>query len=258
MKKITLMAATVISTATLAGTSMTASAACKQNANINSNRIKVIQVDQSCDLDSLLSQLKNCLPGIQFPQIQQPCQPGTSTPDTNLPTPELPEVETPSPELPDQDVSTPEIPDQDTSTPELPDNSTPETETPAPEQNHSYVQQIVNLVNEERAKEGLAPLTLDTKVSAAAQVRAQEIVTSFSHTRPDGASFATALKEQNISYRRAGENIAWGQKSPEAVMNAWMNSSGHRANIMNENFTTIGVGYYQVNGVNYWCQLFTA
>ena len=235
MKKITLMAATVISTATLAGTSMTASASGKQNPNINSNRIKVIQVGQSCDLDSLLSQLKNCFPGIQ---IQKPCQPGTdtpgtSTPDTNTPTPELPDAEMPSPGLPEQ-------------------------ESPSPEQNVSYVQQVVNLVNEERAKEGLAPLTLDTKVSAAAQVRAREIVTSFSHTRPDGTSFATALKEQNISYRRAGENIAWGQKSPEAVMDAWMNSSGHRANIMNPNFTTIGIGYYQVNGVNYWCQLFTA
>lgn len=235
MKKITLMAATVISTATLAGTSMTASASGKQNANINSNRIKVIQVGQSCDLDSLLSQLKNCFPGIQ---IQKPCQPGTdtpgtSTPGTNTPTPELPDAEMPSPGLPEQ-------------------------ESPSPEQNVSYVQQVVNLVNEERAKEGLAPLTLDTKVSAAAQVRAREIVTSFSHTRPDGTSFATALKEQNISYRRAGENIAWGQKSPEAVMDAWMNSSGHRANIMNPNFTTIGIGYYQVNGVNYWCQLFTA
>lgn len=258
MKKITLMAATVISTATLAGTSMTADAAGKQNANINSNRIKVIQVGQSCDLDSLLSQLKNCLPGIQFPQIQQPCQPGTGTPDISLPTPELPETETPSPELPDQDTSTPELPDNSTPEVETPSPEQPEQESPAPEQNLSYVQQIVNLVNEERAKEGLAPLTLDTNVSAAAQVRAQEIVTSFSHTRPDGTSFSTALKEQNISYRRAGENIAWGQKSPEAVMDAWMNSSGHRANIMNSNFTTIGVGYYQVNGVNYWCQLFTA
>ena len=140
----------------------------------------------------------------------------------------------------------------------MPSPGLPEQESPSPEQNVSYVQQVVNLVNEERAKEGLAPLTLDTKVSAAAQVRAREIVTSFSHTRPDGTSFATALKEQNISYRRAGENIAWGQKSPEAVMDAWMNSSGHRANIMNPNFTTIGIGYYQVNGVNYWCQLFTA
>ena len=257
MKKITLMAATVISTATLAGTSMTASAAGRQNANINSNRIKVVQVGQSCDLDSLLSQLKNCFPGIQ---IQKPCQPGTttpgtSTPDTNLPDTNIPGTDTPTPELPEVETPTPELPEQGTPSPEQPEES-PSPEQP--EQNLSYVQQVVNLVNEERAKEGLAPLTLDTKVSAAAQVRAQEIVTSFSHTRPDGTSFATALKEQNISYRRAGENIAWGQKSPEAVMNAWMNSSGHRANIMNTNFTTIGIGYYQVNGVNYWCQLFTA
>lgn len=238
MKKINLMAATVIATATLAGTSVTANAAAPKNVNINSNRVKVVRIGQACDLDSLLSQLQNCLPGIQFPQFSNP---GTDNscpeqPDTQLPSPELPEQGTPSPELPEQETPSPE----------------------QPEQNLSYVEQVVNLVNEERAKEGLAPLTLNTKVAAAAQVRAEEIVTSFSHTRPDGSSFATALKEQNISYRRAGENIAWGQKSPEEVVNAWMNSSGHRANIMNENFTSIGVGYYRQNGVNYWCQLFTA
>ncbi len=141
------------------------------------------------------------------------------------------------------------------------DNSKPEVEFPSPEQpevNLSYIEQVVQLVNVERAKEGLAPLNLNSKVSDAAQVRAKEIVTNFSHTRPDGSSFATALKEQNVSYRRAGENIAWGQKSPKEVVNAWMNSSGHRANIMNENFTFIGVGYYQQNDVNYWCQLFTS
>ena len=80
----------------------------------------------------------------------------------------------------------------------------------------------------------------------------------FSHTRPDGSSFATALKEQNVSYRSAGENIAWGQQTPKEVVTAWMNSSGHRANIMNPNFTTIGVGYYEnERGTDYWCQLFT-
>lgn len=219
MKKITLMAATVISAATLAGTSFTTHAANMQHVNINSGRVKVVRIGQSCDLNSLLSQLvNNCLPGVQ------------------LPCPDLPEIETPAPEI-------------------------PETETPAPElpgQFHAYVERVVELVNEERAKEGLTPLTLDTKVTAAAQVRAKEIVTSFSHTRPNGSSFSTALKEQNISYRRAGENIAWGQKSPEVVVNAWMNSSGHRANIMNSGYTSIGVGYYQHNGVNYWCQLFTA
>ncbi len=253
MKKIYLMAATLIATATLAGTPVTANAAARQNVNINSNRVKVVRIGQSCDLNSLISQLENCLPGIRFPQFTQP---GTGSSCPELPDMELPEQEIPSPELPEQGTPSPELPEQEAPSPELPEQGTPSPEQP--EQNLSYVEQVVKLVNEHRAKEGLSPLKLDTKVSAAAQVRAKEIVTSFSHTRPDGSSFATALKEQNISYRRAGENIAWGQKSPEEVVNAWMNSSGHRANIMNPNFTSIGVGYYRQNGVNYWCQLFTA
>lgn len=115
---------------------------------------------------------------------------------------------------------------------------------------------IVELVNEEREKAGLNPVTLDAAASSAAMLRSREIVSSFSHTRPNGSSFSTALKEQGISYRRAGENIAWGQRSPEQVMEGWMNSSGHRANILGESFTHIGVGYHQENGVNYWTQLF--
>lgn len=114
-------------------------------------------------------------------------------------------------------------------------------------------QKVVDLVNAERAKAGLGALTIDTKVTAAAQVRAKEVQTSFSHTRPDGRSCFTALDEANASYRGAGENIALGQKSPEQVMNDWMNSEGHRANIMNPNFKYIGVG---VDG-NAWTQLFT-
>lgn len=140
----------------------------------------------------------------------------------------------------------------------LPDCQIPEVDIPSEDSQHAFIKEIVDLENAERAKEGLAPLTIDTKVQAAAQVRAKECEQKFSHTRPNGSSFATALKEQNVSYRSAGENIAWGQRTPEQVMNAWMNSSGHRANIMNPNFTTIGVGYYQnANGTNYWCQLFT-
>ena len=92
----------------------------------------------------------------------------------------------------------------------------------------------------------------------AAQIRATEIEISFSHTRPNGTSFATAIREQGISYRTAGENIAYGQRSPEEVVEAWMNSEGHRANILNANFNKIGVGYYQNNrGVKYWSQEFT-
>lgn len=124
--------------------------------------------------------------------------------------------------------------------------------------NLSYAQQVVRLVNKERVKAGLKEVTIDKNIEAAALVRAKETEISFSHTRPNGTSFSTVLKENGVSYRGAGENIAWGQSSPEEVMNGWMNSPGHRANILNEKFTKIGVGYYRsASGRNYWTQLFT-
>lgn len=124
--------------------------------------------------------------------------------------------------------------------------------------NKTYTQQVVDLVNAERAKAGLAPLTIDANVEKAANVRANEIQTSFEHVRPNGSSFSTALREQSVNFQGAGENIAWGQKTPEEVMNAWMNSAGHRANILNKNFTHIGVGNLQNSaGTQYWVQLFT-
>ncbi|MBO5293129.1 MAG: hypothetical protein J6B10_08125 [Lachnospiraceae bacterium] len=121
----------------------------------------------------------------------------------------------------------------------------------------SYAAKVVELVNAERAKNNLAPLTMDTAVTSAANTRAKEIVQSFSHTRPNGSSFSTALKEHGVSYRGSGENIAWGQKTPEEVVKGWMNSPGHRANILNDKFTKIGVGYHVSNGTPYWVQLFT-
>lgn len=125
--------------------------------------------------------------------------------------------------------------------------------TPSNASVSAYAQEVVNLVNAERAKEGLSPLSIDSKVTAAAQVRATEIKTSFSHTRPDGRSCFTALAEAGASYSGAGENIAIGQKTPSEVVTAWMNSPGHRANIMKPNFKYIGIG---INGTA-WAQLFT-
>lgn len=121
----------------------------------------------------------------------------------------------------------------------------------------AYAQKVVQLVNEERAKQGLSPLQVSNTVTSAAQVRTSEINKSFSHTRPDGTSCFTALEQAGVSYRGAGENIAYGQPTPEAVVDAWMNSPGHRANILNEQFTTIGVGYEVINGSAYWVQMFT-
>jgi len=119
------------------------------------------------------------------------------------------------------------------------------------------VAEVVRLVNVERTKAGLNPLVADSNIAAAAYVRSTEQPQNFSHTRPNGTSCFTALAEQGVSYRGAGENIAYGQKTPADVMNAWMNSPGHRANILNQNFTKIGVGCYKLNGTIYWTQLFT-
>lgn len=87
-------------------------------------------------------------------------------------------------------------------------------------------------------------------------MRAVEIVKSFSHTRPDGRDPFTAMKEAGVSYRAAGENIAMGQKTPQQVMEGWMNSDGHRQNILSDNFGRLGVGYYVANGRAYWVQMF--
>ena len=165
---------------------------------------------------------------------------------------------------PSEDTNTPENkpettpPSEDTSTPESkPETSTPENK-PEADKELTFAEQVVELVNQERTKAGLNAVTLDQNIASAALVRAKEIETSFSHTRPNGSKFSTALTEQGVTFKGAGENIAWGQKSPEAVMQAWMNSEGHRANILNKNFTKIGVGYYQnAAGRNFWTQLFT-
>ena len=140
-------------------------------------------------------------------------------------------------------------------------NCEPQTpDTTLPEQNNSadYAKEILDLVNQERQKAGLNALELDAALCNAAQTRSQEQTVVFSHTRPNGQSCFSVLDENGISYRGAGENIAMGQRSAEEVMNGWMNSEGHRANILNSSFTKLGVGCYQDSaGKLYWTQLFT-
>lgn len=138
----------------------------------------------------------------------------------------------------------------------------PQEEPDAPEESggvQEAAEAVASLVNAARRDAGLSELELDADLCAAAQARAQEIAQSFSHTRPDGSSCFTILEEFGISYRAAGENIAMGQRTPEEVMDGWMNSSGHRANILNGTFTSIGVGYYVDGaGAAHWVQIFQA
>lgn len=139
--------------------------------------------------------------------------------------------------------------------PVYPDGSqTPPEESTA---SAEYVKQVLDLVNEERAKAGIAPLTANASAEKAAAVRSQEIKSNFSHTRPNGSGFSTALTEAGVKFRSSGENIAYGQNTPQEVMQGWMNSAGHRANILNQDFTSIGIGHYEdANGTDYWTQLF--
>ena len=118
---------------------------------------------------------------------------------------------------------------------------------------------MVNLVNQERAKAGLSPLTVNTKLSQVAELKAEDLRDKnyFSHTSPTYGSPFDMMKQFGISYKSAGENIAKGQKSPQSVMNGWMNSTGHRENILSSKYTEIGVGYVtDSNGNTYWVQMF--
>lgn len=113
--------------------------------------------------------------------------------------------------------------------------------------------EVLDLVNAERAKNGLSPLVLDPELTSNANVRAKEISELFSHSRPNGESCITAV---TVDWMYVGENIAAGQPNAEAVMSDWMGSDGHRGNILSGNFTKIGIGVYSSGGVLYWVQLF--
>lgn len=167
-----------------------------------------------------------------------------------------PEEETPpAEEAPPQEEPGEESPQETPPAQENPDEDAPEDSGGVQE----AAEAVASLVNAARQDAGLSELELDADLCAAAQARAQEIAQSFSHTRPDGSSCFTILEELGISYRAAGENIAMGQRTPEEVMDGWMNSSGHRANILNGTFTSIGVGYYVDGaGAAHWVQIFQA
>lgn len=215
-----------------------------QAAAQNCDKLKGVQIISGNSLEDIKAQLK--AKGIECPDLNLPVQTPSENPDCE--NNEQPEVEQPEVEQPEAEQ--PETEQPETSQPENPGSAEENTD-------NSFASQVIALVNQERAKEGLSALTYDESIAKAALVRAKETETSFSHTRPNGTSFSTALTEAGVTYRGAGENIAYGQQTPEEVMNAWMNSAGHRANIMNKNFTKIGVGFYENNGVKYWDQLFT-
>lgn len=155
-----------------------------------------------------------------------------------------------TPEYTDDSLDKPSNPETKSS------NPIPEIEV---ESSTSIEKEVVRLVNIERQKEGLTPLIYSSELSKVARIKSQDMADKnyFNHTSPTYEDPFNMMKNFGIKYRIAGENIAKGYASAESVVNGWMNSSGHRANILNPSFGKIGVGYAKINGITYWTQMFT-
>ena len=167
---------------------------------------------------------------------------------------ELPQVPAPDEETPAPDEGTP-APDEE--------RPAPDEGTPAPDKEQTtggvisaYEAEVIRLVNEIRRQNGLGELTASAELSHVARLKSQDMHDKgyFDHTSPTYGSAFDMLRSFGISYRTAGENIAYGYSTPQAVVDAWMNSSGHRANILNASYTQIGVGHVQDG--NYCTQIF--
>ncbi|MCA0987942.1 SafA/ExsA family spore coat assembly protein [Guptibacillus algicola] len=133
------------------------------------------------------------------------------------------------------------------------------TGNPSINESKDVGQQVMDLTNQERSKYGLAPLKWDWEVARVARYKSADMRDKnyFSHTSPTYGSPFQMLKNFGVSYRSAGENIAAGQSTPQEVVNAWMNSEGHRKNILNKGYTHIGVGYVSGGSYgHYWTQMF--
>jgi uncharacterized YkwD family protein/spore coat assembly protein SafA len=123
----------------------------------------------------------------------------------------------------------------------------------------AYEDEVARLVNVERAKKGLPALTINWQLSRVARYKSQDMINKnyFSHTSPTYGSPFKMMESFGIRFSSAGENIAYGQRTPQEVMNGWMNSPGHRANILSPSYTQIGVGLAKTSsGVCYWTQMF--
>ncbi|PLS02073.1 SCP-like extracellular protein [Neobacillus cucumis] len=176
-----------------------------------------------------------------------------------------------------QQRPTTQVPSQQQTTRQAPNQAPAQQATPVPKQQQTqapsgaaqnqnntatsgnvsqYAQQVINLTNQQRAKNGLPALKTDAQLSGVAQKKALDMQQNhyFSHTSPTYGSPFDMMRDFGVTYKSAGENIAQGQRTPQEVVTAWMNSEGHRKNILSSNFTHIGVGF-ESTGKN-WSQMF--
>ena len=189
----------------------------------------------------------------ELPQVPAPDE-ETPAPDEERPAQALPEPPAPDKETPAPDEGTP-APDEGTPAPDE-GTSAPDKEQTTGGVISAYEAEVIRLVNEIRRQNGLGELTASAELSHVARLKSQDMHDKgyFDHTSPTYGSAFDMLRSFGISYRTAGENIAYGYSAPQAVVDAWMNSSGHRANILNASYTQIGVGHVQDG--NYCTQIF--
>ena len=221
MKKILSVTAAALLTVSLL--TAPASAACRGKALANSLLKQALQ-NRSCGSETVNIDLSAVCPGLSGLLKPNPSQPGGNRPG----------VSQPGTDQPDAPVQTPDAEDGIL----------------------AFEREVVSLVNDARAQYGLPALTINQDLCQVARYKSQDMAEKgyFAHESPTYGSPFQMMQTFGISYRTAGENIAYGQQTPQAVVNAWMNSSGHRANILSSAYTQIGVGFY-ASGY-YWTQMF--
>jgi uncharacterized YkwD family protein len=216
-------------------------------------KYQFVQVDPKQGWAGIINQIQpyiqQQLPGGQAPAGQP--APEQTQPAPKQTTPMAPKPAQPAPAAP---APTP-APKQ--AQPAAPAPKQPATtKAPATGAVSQYVQQVIDLTNAQRSKNGLPALKADTQLNGVAQKKAEDMQQNhyFSHTSPTYGSPFDMMRDFGVTYKSAGENIAQGQPTPQEVVTAWMNSEGHRKNILSPNFTHIGVGYEGAG--KHWSQMF--
>ncbi|MGE1043491.1 CAP domain-containing protein [Bacillus wiedmannii] len=277
MKKRVLLSVAAATALTLGVSSLDAQAATVQPSNVKVQNIQHSKVMmkqmsqqelqaflQSMGVESLAQWQQgnfqpNCIIPGQQPTENVVTEQPTAKPETQKPAEQKPVEQKPAEEVQKPEAQKP-AENNNTQKPaeQKPAEQKPAEQKPAEEAKSlsEFEQRVVELTNAERAKQGLPALKIDTELSKVARVKSEDMQKNnyFDHNSPTYGSPFDMMKKFGISYTSAGENIAQGQRTPEEVVQAWMNSAGHRANILNNGFTHIGVGY--VESGNYWTQQF--
>ena len=191
-------------------------------------------------------------------ETQPPTEIPTTTPVETQPPTEIPTTTPLATQLPTEIPTTPPVETQPPTTIQTEPSGTITIQTELSNvDTENYVNEVIRLVNVERNNAGLSSLTRNSKLCDLALIRAVEIVELFSHNRPNGSDCFTIFDEYGFVINGyAGENLAKGHRTPEEVVKGWMNSQGHKENILGVDFKEIGIGIVKVDGVIYWTQLF--